>query len=175
MEQQQSGYTLRDIFYVLFKRKWMIIIFFAATLIAAFGFTMMFSLTLYQATAQILVSPGREHLTDLSVSSNTAMAPRLIFDLEEQSSRTIAMLTGRYLAEQVVRKIGARQLCYETKRWTVPLISTPFCGPALDDESLVDRVVGQLQDHIHAERVGSAALVNLSYTHPDPAIAAAVV
>ena len=172
---QHAGYTLRDVFHVLFKHKWIILAFFSTTFLAGTAFALAFNVTLYQATAQILVSPGREHLSDFTVSASAAVPPRLSFDLDEQAARTISMLTGRYLSEQLVHNIGARKLCREPMRWSIPVLGKPVCDPKLDDESLADRVVGQVQDNIHAERVGNAALVNVTFRHTDRALAAEVV
>jgi uncharacterized protein involved in exopolysaccharide biosynthesis len=173
--EQHSGYTLRDVFYVLFKHKWIIFAFSAATLLAGTVFALAFNVTLYQATAQILVSPGREHLSDITVSATAAVPPRLSFDLEEQSARTISMLTSRYLSEQLVRDIGPHKLCREPVRWNVPVLAKQFCDPTLDEDALTDRVASQVQDNIHAERVGGAALVNVTFRHTDRALAAQVV
>ncbi len=173
--EQATGYTLRDIFHVLFKRKWVIAVFFLSTVAAGAFLATAFNVVLYQATAQILVSPGREHLADLTLSANALVPPRMSFDLEEQTARTTAMLTGRYLSEQLVQKIGAARLCRESARWILPVFSSRVCDPTLDPGALADRVIAQVQDNIHAERVGSAALVNLTFRHTDPALAAEVV
>src|SRR6185503_6641886 len=81
---QHPGYTLRDVFHVLFKHKWIILAFFSTTFLAGTAFAIASNVTLYQATAQILVSPGREHLSDFTVSASAAVPPRLSFDLDEQ-------------------------------------------------------------------------------------------
>src|SRR5262245_43206241 len=131
--EQQSGYTLRDILQALFTHKWVVAAFFSTTLIAGALFALAFNVPLDHATAQILVSPGREHLFDLTVSATGTVPARVSFDLEEQSARTIAMLTGRYLSKQLVRNIGARRLCREPSRWTVPVLAKPFCDFKLDE------------------------------------------
>jgi uncharacterized protein involved in exopolysaccharide biosynthesis len=172
--EQYSGYSLRDMFHVLFKRKWLILSFTVITSLVGSAITIATQQTLYEATAQILLSPGREHVTALSITTG-AVPPRVTFDLEEQSARSIEMLTGRFLADQVVQTLGARNVCRETMRWPVPVVSKKYCDPALEDNALSERAVGQLLENVHAERIGSAALVNVSFRHRDPEMAAKVV
>ena len=169
---QHAGYTLRDVFHVLFKRKWLIVLFFIGALGVGSVVEFSRSPTLYEATAQILLSPGRENLLDLTLTVSTHVPPSVSFELEEQSARTIEMLTGRYLSEQLVRSIGAQTLCREPVRWPLRLLEKRFCDPQLSEEILTDRVVTQVQENIHAERVGHAALVNVSFRHQDAALAA---
>ena len=172
--EQQGGYTLRDVFHVLFKRKWIIVCFFLSALAAGGAVAFAFNESLYQATAQIVLSPGREHISDLTLSTSTAVPLRVSFDIEEQSARTIEMLTGRYLSEQLVQAIGAPVLCREPFPVRLPF-KKPFCDKSLSESELNDRVVAQTQENIHAERVGSAALVNVSFRHANAAIAAKAV
>jgi uncharacterized protein involved in exopolysaccharide biosynthesis len=170
-----SGFTLRDVLHVLFKRKLVIVFFLLSTLGAASLFLLSNSPRLYEATAQILLGPGREHLLDLTLSTSTAMPPRISFDLDEHAARTIEMLTSRYLSEQVVDTLGARTLCREPIGWPLRSVSKRYCDPALGDDILHYRVALQVEESIHAERVGHAALVNVSFRHEDPALAAKVV
>src|SRR5690349_22524259 len=160
--EQYSGYSLRDMFHVLFKRKWLILSFTVITAVVGSAITLATQQTLYEATAQILLSPGREHVTALSIPTG-AVPPRVTFDLEEQAARSIEMLTGRFLANQVVETLGARTVCRETMRWSLPVLSRKYCDPRLDDNALSERSVGQLLENVHAERIGSAALVNVSF------------
>jgi uncharacterized protein involved in exopolysaccharide biosynthesis len=173
--ESPAGYTLRDILHVLFKRKWLISFFFVGTLSAAALVVVSNSPKVFEATAQILLSPGREHLLDLTLSSATTVPPRLSFDLDEHAARTVEMLTSRYLSEQVVQTLGPRSLCRETLGWPLSLLGKRFCDAGVPDEVLMDRVAMQVRDNIRAERVGHAALINLSFRHEDPAVAAKVV
>jgi uncharacterized protein involved in exopolysaccharide biosynthesis len=173
--ERSSGYTLRDILHVLFKRKWTIALLFLGTLATAIPVLISNSPRLYEATAQILLGPGREHLLDLTLSSATTLPPRLSFDLDEHAARTVEMLTSRYLSEQLVQALGARGLCREMVGWPLRSLSKPTCDPALPDAILTDAVVMQVRDNIRAERVGHAALINVSFRHDDPVTAAKVV
>jgi len=168
--EQQSGFSLRDIAHVLFKRKWLIALFFLATILSAGTLVALLTQTMYSAQSQILLQPGREHVSDPALSSAGPLQPRVNFDLEEQAARTIAILTGLQLSEQLVQRMGARRLCYETP--SVLPRAEPFCDPGLSDDELSERVASLVQAHIVAERIGMSALIHLSFLHPDPEIAA---
>jgi len=170
-----TGYTLRDILHILFKRKLIIAAFMLGTVVSAGVMLKSYSPRMYEATTQILLSPGREHMLDLTTSSATAVPPRLSFDLDEHTARTIEMLTSKYLSEQLVETLGARTLCEEPVGFPLGLISRHFCDPRQSDEVLNEVVALQVRDNIRAERVGHAALVNLSFRHQDPVIAAKAV
>jgi uncharacterized protein involved in exopolysaccharide biosynthesis len=175
MEQHSSGITLREILHVLFKRKWTIILFFLSTVCTGSLLAVLTNRPVYEATAQILLKPGREHVYDLSVPTGGQVRPSVSFQIDEQAARTIALLTGRYLSEQVVATVGARELCREPFRWPLPQLVGPFCGPELDDHAVSQRVTQLVQENVHAERIPDAALVNLSFRHEDPVLAAKVV
>ena len=64
---RERGRSLRDFLHVLFKRKWVILLFFIGTTITVTALTLLFTQPVYQATAQILVGPGREHIADLTL------------------------------------------------------------------------------------------------------------
>jgi len=85
------------------------------------------------------------------------------------------MLTGRYLTERIVETIGAAKLCREPFRWRVPVVMKQVCDTSGDAVVLKERVIGQVLDGLHAQRVGNAALVNLTFRHPDAELAAEVV
>jgi uncharacterized protein involved in exopolysaccharide biosynthesis len=172
---EHTGFTLRDIFHVLFKRKWTMLLFFLATTGTVSAIAVAFEQTLYSASSQILLRPGREHVYDISTPSPGSVPPRINFDMEEQAARTIQLLTGRYLSEQVVQTLGARTLCMEPPGLQALLARQRFCRSDLPDEELADRVVSQVQDNVWAERVGFAALVKLTFRHQDPVLAASVV
>ena len=132
----QTGYTLRDILHILFKRKLVIAAFMLGTVVSAGVILKSYSPRMYEATTQILLSPGREHMLDLTTSSATAVPPRLSFDLDEHTARTIEMLTSKYLSEQLVETLGARTLCEEPVGFPLGLISRHFCDPRQSDEVL---------------------------------------
>jgi uncharacterized protein involved in exopolysaccharide biosynthesis len=169
--EQHAGFTLRDIAHVLFKRKWVILIFLVTTVGVASALALIADRPMYEATAQLMLRPGRLQLSDPTLPTAGQSRPPVGYRVDEQAASTIAMLMGPYLSEQLVATVGARRLCYEPAV-VVPLLGARFCDPALDERTLAYRVTGLVHSSVHAERVGDAALINLSFQHSDPNIAA---
>lgn len=173
--EQHSGFTLRDILHIVFKRKWVILFFFIATASTVGAVARLMDQSLYESSAQILLRAGREHIADLSLSSGGSLRPQIAFNVDDQAVRTIAMLTGRYLAEQLVRKVGVQALCRPPAHARLTFWEKPYCDTTIDERLLFERVVAQVRENISAERVGDAALVNFSFKHTNPETAALVV
>jgi uncharacterized protein involved in exopolysaccharide biosynthesis len=164
--QEPAGTTLRDVLHVLFKWKHMIILFCAGTLVTGAAFIALTAHPTYEAAAKIVLRPGREHVSDPIVPPGGELRPSLRFNVDEETAGAIALLTSRYLSERVVEKLGARSLCREQFRFVGSL-----CDPKLDDTALLHRVAARMRENIHALRVGDSALISLSFSHEDPALA----
>jgi uncharacterized protein involved in exopolysaccharide biosynthesis len=170
----QTGYSLRDLLHVVFKRRRLIALFFIATTLTVTAGTFLLVKPVYQATAQMLVSPGREHIADLTLPTGGAIPPRLSYNAEEQISRTIEMLTGRFLAQHVVQSIGPTVLYKNLERDALRSLNMFWREPP-EKPVLLEIAVGRVMDNVSAESVGKSSLVNVSFKHEDPAMAAKVV
>jgi uncharacterized protein involved in exopolysaccharide biosynthesis len=172
--ENPTGSLLRDFLHVLFKRKWLILAFFLSTFITVASFSVWLSKPKYQATSQILVSPGREHIADLSLTTGGAVAPRLSFNADEEMARTIEMLTGRFLAERVIQAIGPAALYPDLENHAGPFFGLLSKRP-LDEQGQLEVAIGRFSENIYAEPAGKSALINVSFRHEDPEMAAKVV
>jgi uncharacterized protein involved in exopolysaccharide biosynthesis len=173
--EQRSLLTVRDALHVVFKRKWLIVLFFLSTCVTVGAVAIAVEQPMFEATTQILLRPGREHIADVTLPMPLTLPPRLSFDLDEQSARTIELLTGRYLVEQVVQAVGARELCYTGTHALFATWAEFYCDPTVKDSALFDGMVARVRNNIHAQRLTTAALVSLSFRHPNPEAAAKVV
>src|SRR5205814_4757494 len=132
--------------------------------------TLMLSKPMYQARAQILVSPDRDEVANLTMPSGRVTRG---FNSDEQTARTIELLVGRFLGERVVRSIGPVSL-YPKLRDS-PLQALPMLsGPPLDEQALLEKAVGRFLQNVDAEVVGKSSIVSVGFKHEDPAIAARV-
>ena len=106
IEQTGSPFCLRDILYVLFRRKWQIFLCFVAVL--AFG---IYASTLppvrYESTATLLLKPSRELKTLDPANPEDSRAG---IRSNELMRAEMAMLKTRELAEIVVDEVGAEQI-----------------------------------------------------------------
>ena len=169
--EDQPGVSFRDLLEILFSRKWAVLLFFAGSTATVLFVTAVLSKPMYQARAQILVSPDRDEIANLTMPS---MKPNRGFNYDEQTARTIELMLGRFLAERVVRSIGPLVLYPK-------LNDSPFgelhilSGPPLDAEGLLDKAVSRFLANVDAEPVGKSFIVSVGFKHEDPAMAARVV
>jgi uncharacterized protein involved in exopolysaccharide biosynthesis len=162
--------TLRASLNVLFKYKWVVLLFFVIVSTSFAVVSVLLYKPLYKASAQVLLSPGRETLP----SVGGADPARFGFNGEEQVAQMIEMLTGRLLAERVVRAIGPSNLYPNLgrERWAV----LGFNQPQNDDpRALLEMALEKFKGSVSAELAGKSSLVNVGFKHEDPAIAAKVV
>ena len=158
--------SLRDALHVIFQRKWLVILFFVTTTSIATTLSLMLNKPVYQASAQILVSPGREHIADMAVPTGGMESPRLSYNAEEQIARTIEMLTGRFLAEHVVKSIGRTTLYPDLSERPLDLLSP------LDEPVQTELAIGRFMKNVSAQPAGRSSLINVSFKHDDPVMAA---
>lgn len=170
-----SGVTLRDLLRILFKRKRLILTFFIATVCTAVPALLLLSKPQYLASAQIMLTPGREHISDVGVATGGLLGPRLNFSADEQAGRTVEMLTGRFLAANLVRKFDPSVLYPELSRPQDEPIAKLTRREPLSGQALFDVAVARFMGDVGAEIARTSSLVNLTFKHRDPVIAAAVV
>lgn len=169
IEAHGSG-TRRDILHVLFKHKGVIVLFFLSTMTTVAIFNTFFVKTEYQATTQLLLSPDREQVANLTLSPSGIQAQKFSLNAEVQTARMMEMLGGRYLAERVVQSIGPAVLYSDLEEppwWPFRLLQQQA-----DPQELLDRAVEKFTQHLVVEPAGKSQLVNLSFIHKDPIIAA---
>ena len=160
--------TLRDIFYIIFKHKVKIcILFFTVVLTVTVGSFIM-SPT-YEATSKILLKFGRENV--YTPTTPAGGGSPLVMDLsrEERLNSEVEMLTGRNLAEKVIRDLGLEALYPELLE--KPLFS--FGAPSKLTPS--DRALMVFEKKLTVEAVKKSNIIDIRFQHKDPAAAALVV
>jgi len=168
VREERSG-TLRDALNIVFRRWKMVVAFFFATFLSVVVIILFFNQTTYSAVAQLVVLPGREHVADMRLSTGGALQPSLDFNAEEQVLRTIEMLTSRFLAEQAVRQIGPAVLYEDLDSERKRFLGTLSAAEAMQ------AAITRLLKNVTAMPAGKSGLINLSFEHKDPQVAAQVV
>lgn len=101
----QSSYSRRDLYGILFRHKWKIIICFilimGTAIVATVG-----TLRVYQADAKLLIRIGRESVT-LDPTANTGPMIGVGHSRENEINSELEILKSWDLAEQVMKSIGA--------------------------------------------------------------------
>jgi uncharacterized protein involved in exopolysaccharide biosynthesis len=171
--EARSKASLRDFLHVVFKRKTQILIFFGLTFITVAIGTLVMEPT-YEATSQILVKMGRENLYVPTVPSRNNLSPVVSFDREEQINSEIEILKGRFLAQKVVESLGAAAIYKDAKESGRGLLSALFRRPPVP-QAAVEKATLKLQEALGVEGVRKSDVIEVSFEHQDPQMAAVVV
>lgn len=100
--------SARDVVQVLFRRKWIIVLFFLAVSSAAAVYALT-APSVYQSQAKLLIRIGRENLSvDPSVVAGPTMG--VSQNRENELNSELTILTSRFLAEQVIDTVGETAL-----------------------------------------------------------------
>ena len=169
---------LRDLMHIVFKRKWLVLIcFLVCSSGAVTGLLLLLSKPLYLATSQLLISPAREQMSENP--SGGGVPPWLGFNAVEQAAWTIEMLKGRFLAERVVQAIGPDVLYPSAPKdsfdvFALILSIWPDKLPP-ENEILHEEAIETFLKNVDAKSAGRSSIVQLSFRHENPELAARVV
>src|SRR5687768_15096016 len=104
MEQFSLQTSMRDLAFILFKRKWSMIIIFMATMISATAYLFLIRDDLYEVTAKVLVRIGHEQEPPATVMSER---PMMIVGQRFQDVNSEAdILSSTELLAKVVDELG---------------------------------------------------------------------
>ncbi len=104
-EERIHETSLRDLYYVLFRHKWKIILFFFAVIIAVTVGTFLCA-EIYRSKAMLLVRLGRESVT-LDPTAATGQIINISSSRTTEINSELEILKSRELIEKVVDSIGA--------------------------------------------------------------------
>ena len=174
MDDNFRGSFLRDFLNVIFKRKWLVLTFFLSTSLTVAAVTHFYVKPMYKANTQFLITPGRDQITDLTLAPNKGSISSFNTSTEEQVARSIELLAGRSLAEHVVETVGPLLLYPKLKEETTRSLFGIIMRPALDEHGLFEIAVERLMANVAVEPAGKTSLINLSFKHENPEMAAKV-
>ena len=170
---ERTQASLRDFLHILFKRKIQIILFFCATICTVAVGTFMAKPT-YQTVAQLLIKVGRENIYVPTVPTSGASPPVFSFNREEQINSEIEILKSRFLAEKVVGSLGPATIYKGLNNPKKGFVSTILRGNEAP-RSPADTAVLNLQNALTVEGVKKSDVIDVSFKHTDPRMAASVV
>jgi uncharacterized protein involved in exopolysaccharide biosynthesis len=170
----QAG-TLRDFFAVLFKHKTKILVVFFSVVITVTVGTFLLP-PVYEAKSSILVKFGRENLYSPEAGNR---GPAISFgqpDPEQILNSEIEILADRGLADKVITTIGVGKLypdLVEPPSWpfTIHIFSSPQGVTATPKDIAIIRFGKGLS----VEGVKKSNVIDVSFRHKDPHLAARVV
>ncbi len=148
--------SVRAILHILFRRKWLIAAVFLFASVVATGVLQYLDRPRYEAAAQLLVSPAAVQLPADGHRFGPAPAP------DERVARTMQLLEGRSLAEQVLDRIGL-QVLY------------PDLADARGDPgALRERALSRFARNLSVSAGLRSSILSVEFTHENPTLAAAV-
>ena len=176
---QERAPSARKLLHIVFKRKWLVLMCFVVC--AAGSVTVLVLLSsnpVYLATSQLLISPAREQIVEGSAGGPAP--PWLGFNAVEQTAWTVEMLKGRFLAERVVKAIGPAVLYPSSPKKDLELlglISSVWVQKlsSEDEQTLHEVAIRTFLNNVDAKPVGRSSIVQLSFRHESPEMAARVV
>ena len=163
MEQSHQPFDLssaRDILTIIFKHKYIILITF---LIISAGVTLYaFSLKrVYESQSVLLVKLGREFTSRPEVGGDSgrgfSVPPETIMRAE------MSLITSRDLISTVIKNVGQEKI--------FPSLSKAIPGSISSD----DLAILFFQESLSVTNIQGSSMIQISFTHPDPYIAADVV
>jgi polysaccharide biosynthesis protein PslE len=160
--------TLRDILHIVFKHKVKICTLFFTVVLTVTAGSLLMSPT-YEATSKILLKFGRENV--YSPTTPAGGGTPIVMDTfrEERLNSEVEMLTGRNLAEKVIRDIGLEALYPD-------LLEKPFFSFGASAKiTPVDRALLVFEKKLTVEAVKKSNIIDIQFQHKDPAVAARVV
>jgi uncharacterized protein involved in exopolysaccharide biosynthesis len=168
----QAG-TLRDFLAVLFKHKTKILVVFFSIVVAVTVLSFVLPPT-YEGDASILVKFGREYLYSPEVGNK---APVVSFGQEQNQEQIlnseIEILTNEGLADKVITAIGVKKLYpgLVEPSWALT-VRMFFAARGVTPKDLAIKKFGKSLD---VEAVKKSNVIDVSFQHKDPRLAARVV
>lgn len=161
-----SNISLRDFLQVIFKRKFQILVFFVVTV----GLGTLLSIIAkpqYEAEAKLLINVGRENFYAPEMPISQQRSAVFVPNKEEQINSEIEILKSDYLIEKVVEALGPRQIYPEIKEAK---------KTRRQEEFLISKVVKKIKDgNLEVEKVAQSNVIEVSFRHENPLLAARVV
>ncbi len=162
-----STISTRDFFYIIFKRKYIIFVFFILSVLLGV-FVSYFSNPVYEADAKILVKIGRENIYN---PEGRGSSPLFTPNKEEQINSEIEILKNPSLLSKVVETIGVEKFITNTS-----FIDRLFSKSIEKNEKkLFAETLFKLKKDSHVEKVPNSDVIQLSYKHSDPVLTAKVI
>lgn len=165
--ESPSGFSLVDFVRILFKRWPTILSFFLATVGTVVLIALLFHTPTYQTEAKLLLEIGKEHIFDPTLMATDAGRPIIRYNTNQQTAFASEVLQGHYLLDSAVRKIGHNKI-YESEKSSDDVDNS-------GQETQIEKVVKILQNEIYVSAIPDSSLLNVSFEHEDPEVAADVV
>jgi uncharacterized protein involved in exopolysaccharide biosynthesis len=162
MEQERETSSLRDFLTVLFKHKSKILLIFLFTVITVSAGTFLIA-SVYEAKSSLLVKFGREYIYRPEVGDTKSTVSFQSFNQEEAIRSEIQILTSNDLIEKVINTLGVHNLYPD-------MIKNPT-----RKMKPLEAAILKFEKKISVENIRKSNVIEVSFQHKDPGIAARAV
>jgi len=159
---QSSAMTLRDIYYVIFRHKKKVAIFFCCVL-ALVVFTIVRMPRVYESEAQMLIRLGRENTTLDPTTGMGAPTINVTESRETEINTDIEVLRGREIVERVVDSLGVGTILNLTARTEKKHLQTSG-----DSVMKKEQAVALIEKNLTTELIKKTNIINISYQSLNP-------
>jgi uncharacterized protein involved in exopolysaccharide biosynthesis len=161
--------SVRDFLNIIFKRQYQILLFFIITFAAIAVGTLLTKPT-YEAKAQVLVNLGSESIFMPATGSGSLV---LGINREEQINSEIEILKSRSLAKAVVNLLGPATI-YPDLDNRKHGVQASMLSASDDPASPVEKALLALQKKLDIQAIKKSNVIEISFKHKDPQMAATV-
>ena len=194
VEERPRETSLRDLYYVFFRHKWKMILFFFAV-IGTMTVVTFLGAKIYRSNAKLLVRLGRESVT-LDPTAATGQIIQINQSRKSEINSELEILKSRELLEKVVDSIGVKAFfkypgedlsAEDTTRRTIRVIRREVRNAVkgarnlLERSDLVeplsdrDKVVLGLMKNLEFETMKDSSIIRISYEAKNPKLAQEVI
>jgi uncharacterized protein involved in exopolysaccharide biosynthesis len=173
--------NLRDTLVIGFKYRVRALAVFGACLALAIAACILMT-PVYAATSSVLIKLGRElvYRPDVGVNSNVSAPP--VIDKDEVLASNIAIMTSRDILERVITTVGIERLypdLFDPPAWALAIhraIATVRDGLGIESEpeAVIEQALRKFAKRLKIEAVKKTNVIEVTFEHPDPQIAARV-
>jgi uncharacterized protein involved in exopolysaccharide biosynthesis len=156
--------SLRDFYYVLFRHKRKVILFFLAVMVVVTAGTFL-TTEIYRSEARIMIRIGRESVT-LPATATPGSVISYGLDREREINSELEILKSRELAEKVVDEIGPQFFLarYEDLEFETGLAH----AQSRDNPTKRDKAITQFVEHLKIEPQKISNILMISYEGYSP-------
>jgi polysaccharide biosynthesis protein PslE len=171
IERQSSQMSMRDLFYVLFRHKWKMLLFFVAV-VSTVTFMTMRAQKIYHSDSKLLVRLGRENMT--LDPSTTGTVVGITRSIEAEVLTELGILQSHRVLERTAVKLGSDTFANtETTATEISIIQKlrnmiPRSTPTTQIDPLENKVL-KLGGMIRVEKAGlKSNILNVTCEAPNP-------
>jgi len=167
--QEQIKTTLRDALSVIFKRKKSIFLIFILTVVLVTGITLLLKPS-YLASGSILVKLGRQNVYSSPLSLNTQV---ISYEKEGILNSEVELIRSRLVAEKVIEVLGPENMFDDL---STSRLSKAFKSlQRIKVKTPVEQAILLYQEFLSVSSVGKSNVIEISFEHSDPEMAAQIV